>query len=320
MGGAVDIDAMKSIVAIAEMGSISKAARHLHITQSALSRRIKALEERYGCSFLERSSGPGCLTPAGKLLLDRARGFLRIERELQRDLQSLDQKNGITFVCTLPFGISYLADILRDMMIEHACGDEFSFAFKRPDEILELLRQRQFDIALVEHDTPLEFGDAVHSFSLPEDEVAFVASPELQFDKAQDVSQVLQFRLYCRQGGSCSRTLLESYLVPHDVSIDHFSSRVFFDDFPFVVREVAEAKGVSFMPCSIVRKELERGELVAHPAPGGVRFMRARTLLVAADHQHNRCFQPFIRRLFGAFQMEPPASLCLEGKPAAGCF
>lgn len=307
----MDIDAMKSIVAVAEKGSISKAARYLNITQSALSRRIKALEERYGYSFLERSGGPGSLTPAGKLLLDRARGFLRIEQELLRDLRTLEQKGGIAFVCTMPFGVSYLADILRDMVIEHAGGDEFSFAFKQPVEIMELLRQREFDIALVEHDTPLALGDTVCSFSLPEDEVAFITSPELPFEGVQNVQQMLQYRLYCKQGGSCSRALLESYLRPYGASIDHFSSRVFFDDFTFVVREVADTKGVSFMPCSIVRKELERGELIAHPAPGGVRFKRARTLLIAADQIHNSCFQPFIRRLFGVFQMELPVILSL---------
>jgi len=319
MGGAVDIDAMKSIVAIAEKGSISKAARHLNITQSALSRRIKALEERYGHSFLERAGGPGCLTPAGKLLLDRARGFLRVEQELLRDLRTLDQKGGISFVCTMPFGVSYLADILRDMVIEQAGGGEFSFAFKQPDEIMELLRQREFDIALIEHDTPLEFGDTVRAFSLPEDEVAFIASPHLQFEKMQDLQQVLQFRLYCKQGGSCSRALLESYLSPHGVSIDNFASRVFFDDFNFVVREVADAKGVSFMPCSIVRKELERGELIASPAPKNVRFKRARTLLIAADQVGNESFQPFIKRLFAVFQLELPDCLRYEGKVVMKC-
>lgn len=316
----MDIDAMKSIVAIAEKGSISKAARYLNITQSALSRRIKALEERYGYSFLERSGGPGCLTPAGKLLLDRARGFLRIEQELLRDLRTLEQKVGISFVCTMPFGVSYLADILRDLVIERAGGGEFSFAFKQPHEIMELLRLREFDIALVEHDMPLELTDTVRSFALPEDEVAFIASPHLHFEKVQELQQMLQFRLYCKQDGSCSRSLLESYLNPHGLSIDHFASRVFFDDFNFVVREVSDAKGVSFMPCSIVRRELERGDLVAHPVPGGTRFKRARTLLVAVDQLHNHCFQPFISHLFGAFQVDLPDSLRLEGKSMAGCF
>lgn len=315
----MDIDAMKSIVTIAEKGSISKAAQCLNITQSALSRRIKALEERYGYVFLERSGGPGCLTPAGRLLLDRARGFLRIEQELLRDLRSLDQKAGIAFVCTMPFGVSYLVDILRDMVIEHAGGGEFSFAFKQPDEIMELLRQREFDIALVEHDTPLELGDTFRAFSLPEDEVAFIASPQLQFEKVQDLQQMLQYRLYCKQGGSCSRVLQENYLSPHGLSIDHFASRVFFDDFTFVVREVLDAKGVSFMPCSIVRRELERDELVAHPTPGGIRFKRARTLLVAADQMHNCCFKQFVRRLFDVFQVDLPDCLRFEGKPITGC-
>lgn len=304
----MDLDTMKSIVAIAEKGSISKAARHLHITQSALSRRIKALEDRYGYQFLERSGRPGCLTPAGKVLLDRAQGFLRIERELMRDLEALAQKGGIAFVCTTPFGVSYLTDVLRGMVLERG-GEEFSFVFKRSDEIAALIQQREFDIGLVEHDLPLELDDTVCGFSLPEDEMAFIASPHLEFEKVRDVQQLLQFRLYCKQDGSCSRVLLEEYLTPHGVSIENFTTRVFFDDFSFVVREVSDAKGVSFMPCSIVRRELERGELVAYPMPDGVWFKRMRTLLLAADQLKNHRFQPFIRRLFSVLGKELPDEL-----------
>lgn len=309
----MDLDAMKSIVAIAKYGSISKAASHLHITQSALSRRIKALEEHYGCCFLDRSVGPGTLTAAGKMLLDRARGILRIEQELIRDLSMLGQKGGISFACTMPFGISFLPDILKNMVIGKGGGDEFKFVFKLPEEILEMFRRGSFDLAVVEHDKPFLL-DGLYSCNLPTDEVAFISAPHLRVEESADIGQLLRYRLYCKQGGSCSRILLDNLLQPFGESIESFSSRVFFDDFNFLVGEVTEGKGISFMPLSIVRKELEAGSLVAWKAPGQQLFRRARTLITLPDQVTNSRLEPFIRRVFAAFQVDIPEFWDFGGK------
>lgn len=305
----MDLDAMRSIIAVAEKGSISKAAIHLNITQSALSRRIKALEDRYGYCFLDRTGTPGTLTPAGALLLDRARGFLRIEQELLRDLKALDNKGGISFCCTLPFGISYLSDILRDMVLEQGGKDEFKFVFKRVEEAVEGIRQRQYDLALIEHDGPV-WLEGLHTCALPEDEIVFIAAPGLINEPFTDIGQLVRFRLYCKQEGSCSRALFESYLQKSGRTIDDFASRVFFDDFVFLVREVSAGKGISFLPRSIVRHDLERGELVAHPAPGGVVFSRSRTLAIVPEQLANRRLQPFIRRILATFDV--PVPLCWD--------
>lgn len=300
----VDLDAMKSIVAIAEQGSISRAAVELNITQSALSRRIKGLEERYGQVFLDRAAHPGTLTPAGKALLDKAREFIRTEQDLVRQLRTLDNRGGISFSCTLPFGISYLSDILKDMVFEQGGMDEFKFVFLRQSEVLAGLRRKVYDLVLVEHDIPLEL-EGVQMFSLPEDEISFLATPGM-FNGFVDLQQLLAQRLYCKQVGSCSRTLLERFLQMNGKTIEDFSSRVFFDDFSFLVREIAAGKGISFMPCSIVRNELARGEVVACELPD-IRFMRPRTLVVPDTQLENERLKPFIRRIFNAFQMPVPS-------------
>ncbi len=67
---------MRAFVAVAEAGTMSKAARRLHISQPALSQTITALERRLGLQLLVRTSTGVRTTDAGATLLGEARAVL----------------------------------------------------------------------------------------------------------------------------------------------------------------------------------------------------------------------------------------------------
>jgi LysR family transcriptional regulator, benzoate and cis,cis-muconate-responsive activator of ben and cat genes len=67
---------LRYFVAVAEEGNISRAAKRIFLTQPALSRQIKALEDEVGECLLERQAHSIRLTPAGEALLPEARDLL----------------------------------------------------------------------------------------------------------------------------------------------------------------------------------------------------------------------------------------------------
>jgi len=73
------------------MGSFSRAAEKLHITQSALSRSIQSLEEELGGPLLDRIGKRNELTPLGQSVLERARGIVKEAAELKRGAALLQQ-------------------------------------------------------------------------------------------------------------------------------------------------------------------------------------------------------------------------------------
>jgi acetyl esterase/lipase len=74
---AVELRHLRAFVAVAEELNFGRAATRLYLSQSALSRQIRALERLVGCELLRRSTHRVELTLAGEALLDRARGILR---------------------------------------------------------------------------------------------------------------------------------------------------------------------------------------------------------------------------------------------------
>src|ERR687895_708867 len=73
---AIELRHLRSFVAVAEELNFGRAAEQLYLSQPALSRQIRALEQFVGCQLLRRSTHRVELTLAGESLLDRARKVL----------------------------------------------------------------------------------------------------------------------------------------------------------------------------------------------------------------------------------------------------
>ncbi|NBE56445.1 LysR family transcriptional regulator [Streptomyces boluensis] len=69
---AVELRHLRCFLAIAEAGTITRAATRLHMSQPALSRSLRALEEHLGARLVDRSTHHLELTPEGRVFRDRA--------------------------------------------------------------------------------------------------------------------------------------------------------------------------------------------------------------------------------------------------------
>ena len=84
----MELRQLKHFLAVGEAGSITAAARNLRLTQPALSRQIKALEEELDTALLERGAHSITLTPAGEVLVAEARKLVRFSDAMIEKVKS----------------------------------------------------------------------------------------------------------------------------------------------------------------------------------------------------------------------------------------
>lgn len=83
----MDTRQLRSLAAIAAQGTFAKAADVVHLTPSAVSQQIQALEQELDTVLFERSSRPPKLTPHGMQVLEMAQEILRLEEDTKASLR-----------------------------------------------------------------------------------------------------------------------------------------------------------------------------------------------------------------------------------------
>ncbi len=78
----LDLTTLRSFVAVADSGGVTRAAGFLHLTQSAVSMQLKRLEDMLGLSLLDRSGRTIALTASGEQLLAYARRMVALNDEV----------------------------------------------------------------------------------------------------------------------------------------------------------------------------------------------------------------------------------------------
>jgi DNA-binding transcriptional LysR family regulator len=144
----IDFLGLQAFVSIAERGSFLKAAAHLNISQTALSHRIKKLEEDLRASLLIRTTRQVSLTPVGLELLPKAR---RLMDELSTSLDQIrehgsHQDERIAIGCLPTIAAYQLPQVLR----------EFSIAF--PTVSVRIHDNSVMEIAQLVQSGTVEFG------------------------------------------------------------------------------------------------------------------------------------------------------------------
>ena len=107
----MEIRVLRYFLEIARQGSMTSAAKILHISQPALSKQIKDLEDELGQTFFIRGNRSVSLTEEGQILLKRAEEIVELVDNTTDELKNIDDLIGgeIHFVCAESHLMSYMA-------------------------------------------------------------------------------------------------------------------------------------------------------------------------------------------------------------------
>lgn len=118
----MDLGHLRSFLHVAELGSLSRAADRLHISQPALSRQVQLLEAELGAALFERTGRGMRLTDAGALLMRRAEPLLRQFDQLAEDIHGRDEilRGSVSLAVPPSFGARASAELVERFREAHS--------------------------------------------------------------------------------------------------------------------------------------------------------------------------------------------------------
>jgi DNA-binding transcriptional LysR family regulator len=145
----VELRQLRYFLAVADEKRFSRAAQRLHIAAPAISHQIRALERELQVRLFDRTPQQARLTPAGVVLVDRARIILA---EVDRAVSDV-RAAGTGSREPLTLRVATMADLVLDGPLRLAAlgidGVEVSASSARGDDALEAVRQGRADAAVV---------------------------------------------------------------------------------------------------------------------------------------------------------------------------
>lgn len=118
----MEIRVLRYFLAVAQEGSVTRAARALHLTQPTLSRQIRELEEELGRTLFSRGGRELSLTREGLLLRQRAEEIVGLAEITEKEFRSLGEKTvsgDLSLGCGESKALSFVTDALKVLQDEH---------------------------------------------------------------------------------------------------------------------------------------------------------------------------------------------------------
>jgi len=149
MSVTLEVRHLKLLAAVADEGSVTGAARRLHLTQSALSHQLRDAEEKLGARLFLRLGRRMALTPAGEQMLQSARRVLtELEGAEGRIRQQASNAHGVLRLSTQCYTCyHWLPELLRDFRQCHP-GVEVRIDAEATRAPLEALLEGRLDLVL----------------------------------------------------------------------------------------------------------------------------------------------------------------------------
>lgn len=250
--------------AVARDGNLTRAARALNVSQSALSTQIRKLEERLGHELFERQGRRLVLTEAGRLAYEHAEAIFRTGDELVGTLKARGGTRRVYRIGALAtlsrnFQMEFLRPLLADMEAEIVLR---SGSWEELQTEMEELR---LDVLLVDRQVPAEPGRQWIVHRLDEQRVGLVGTPD--FDRGESLKTALTSHPLILPTAASGFRMGFDALVARLGLAPRIKAEV--DDMAMMRLMAREGAGLAVVPPIVVRDELSAGLLrEIHPLPG----------------------------------------------------
>ncbi len=267
----MDVRQLEMFRTVAEDGTFTRAAERLRVSQSAISRQVKLLEEELGGVLLHRGARRVSLTPAGELLLKMAN---RVHRDMQDVVSQISDTHALRRgSLTLAGGMTVCMYILPGVLKKYRKlypRVDLRVVSEASEFILRKIRTHEVDLALLT--LPIVAPDLeVRPVLREEMVVATAPGHPLARERTVVPSSLGKFPLILYESGSNTRRVLDQFFVEEAVPMNVAMET---ENVEIIKAMVASGLGITIIPFQAIARDLRAHRRLAYRRLRGRRLFR----------------------------------------------
>lgn len=245
--------------------SLSDAAAELNITQPAVTKGIKRLQEYYEIQFVERVGKRLELTKAGQALYDMADNIFTMEKVAEERIRSfqIEQGQQIRIHTSESFGAYYLPAIIHQFKTVNP-DISVKVDILPTGKVVETTIALQSDIGFISY--PVNHNKLILQEVL-EEKLLIIVSPGHRLDAKTTLTphDLEGEAMIMHEQGSALQRAIDVFMDSQDVRV---SKHLEFSNNEAIKRAVAEGDGIALISEKVVDEEIRSGKLIAIPLAG----------------------------------------------------
>jgi DNA-binding transcriptional LysR family regulator len=252
----IDFDGIQAFVVIAELGGFSKAAEHLHVTQTALTRRVQKLESYFGLRLLDRTTRYVELTAVGRDFLPQAKSIVSEMTMAVGRLKDMSRsaKGNFTIACVPTMASHALPAVIRRYAVAHP-GNRIRIIDASAFEVRDAVLHGQAELGI---GIPTEAHPDLVEIQLLEEPYLFFCREEHPLSARTSItwSDLREAELIVISSMSANRVFLDYQLAKRGISlqgayeVQHLST---------AIGLVAAGVGTAILPSSTLEEGARPG-------------------------------------------------------------
>ena len=287
---------LKSYCLVVETKSFSRAAQAKHMTQSAMSRLIKSLEEELGVKLLHRKGKVALPTSEGRLFYEHARKILEEYARMEQDISTATNtaKGALRLGASRTPAIHLLPQVLYDFSKAHP-DIRIDLSVCKTSSVLRDLKDSRIDVGLVEG---IINNETFSAEAIAEDEVVVIAPEDHPLSKKKNVTiHDLSMQIFILPDpGSGTRELVDGFLRDAGLDAGRIKVCMTLGSPELIVQMVQAGMGLAFASKWSVFAAVKQGMVKLLRVPG--KKMKRHFHLVGLDHEPSavaKTFRTFLK-------------------------
>jgi len=264
----VDLRRLEVFAAVVHRRSFTRAAEDLHMSQSAVSQQIAALEAEFGAQLLDRSRRRVGLTPAGAALEEWATRLLADGASARRAVAAAQGRmtGALRIAASLTVATYLLPQPLAELIRAHPEVRIF-VRVENTRHVSAALYDGHVDVGLIEGEVEI---DGLVVESLRGDELVVIAPAGHRFarDDELEFDQLAAEPFISRERGSGTRQVAETALVDAGYAPEQLRVIAELSGIEPIKAAVEAGLGIAIVSALSIRRELALGTLIARPVRG----------------------------------------------------